>query len=158
MRFIGNIIWFVIGGWYLALTWFVGGVLFALTIVGLPLFRASIEMGKMSAFPFGKDVVHINELENRESDAVSKAAGTIGFIVNIIWACTVGTVLFLFYILAGIGSCITIIGIPFGIQSFKLAGISFWPIGRRVVTIEMAKAVREKVAQRELEKIQNKTP
>ena len=155
MRFIGNIVWFIFGGWYLALTWFVGAVLFALTIIGIPLTKAAIEMGKMSAFPFGKDVVHIKDLENRDHNATG---GTLGFIVNLIWASTVGIVLFLFYIVAGIASCITIIGIPFGIQSFKLAGISFWPVGRRVVTIEMAKAVREKVAQRELEKMQNPQP
>ena len=158
MRFIGNIIWFIFGGWYIAITWFLGAVLFAITIVGLPLTRAAIEMGKMSAFPFGKDVVHIRDIENKDGDAATATAGTIGFIVNLIWACTAGILLFSFYILAGCISCATLIGIPFGIQSFKLAGISFWPVGRRVVTIEMAKAVREKVAQRQLEKMQNPNP
>ena len=65
-------------------------------------------------------------------------------------------ILFLGYLVAGILSCITIILIPFGLQSFKLAGISFWPVGRRVVTKEMAKLVRERAAAKSLDKIQGK--
>ena len=55
------------------------------------------------------------------------------------------------YLTAGIITCITIIGIPFGIQAFKLAGISFWPVGRRVVTKEMAVTLRQRAASKELD-------
>ncbi len=65
MRFAGNIIWFVLGGWYIALLWLVGGVVFALSIVGLPLTIAAFQMAKLSAWPFGQDVVHVRELDGR---------------------------------------------------------------------------------------------
>ena len=151
MRFIGNIIWFVFGGWYLAITWLIGAVLFAITIIGLPITRACIEMAKMSAFPFGKDVVHIREMDLKDLSGATAVTGTIGFIANIIWALSFGWLLFLMYLVAGIICCITIICIPFGIQSFKLAGISFWPVGRRVVTKEMAEEVRRRAASKKLD-------
>ncbi len=151
MRFAGNVIWFVCGGAVLALIWLLGAAVFAISIIGLPLTRAAIEMAKMSAFPFGKDVVHVRELDRKGVTATTATTGTIGFIFNVLWACTFGIVLFFSYIIAGIINCITIIGIPFGIQSFKLAGISFWPVGRRVVSIELAKAVREENARMQLQ-------
>ena len=151
MRFIGNIIWFVFGGWALAITWFLGAILFAITIIGLPITKAAIEMAKMSAFPFGKDVVHIREMDLKDLSGATAVTGTIGFIANIIWALSFGWLLFLMYLVAGIICCITIICIPFGIQSFKLAGISFWPVGRRVVTKEMAEEVRRRAASKKLD-------
>ena len=155
MRMVGNVIWFVFGGWYLALLWLLGAVVFAITIIGLPLTRSAIEMAKMSAFPFGKDVVHINDLEGDEGG--NALSGTIGFIFNVLWLLIIGWALFVLYIVAGIISCITIILIPFGLQSFKLAGIGLWPVGRRVVTKEMADIVRKQIAQRNIDKIQGKT-
>ena len=143
MRFAGNIIWFVLGGWYTALAWLIGAGLFAISIVGLPLTRAALEMAKMTAWPFGKDVVHIRELDAKSVNTKTAATGTIGFVFNVIWACTFGVLLFVLYLIAGVLCCLTIIGIPFGIQSFKLAGISFWPVGRRVVSLEMAKQARK---------------
>lgn len=142
MRFAGNAIWFVLGGWYISLLWLIGAGLFALTIVGLPLTRAAIEMAKMSAWPFGKEVVHIRDLDDRKLDAVTATTGTIGFIFNVIWALSFGVLLFLCYLLAGVLCFFTIIGIPFALQSWKLAGISLWPVGRRVVTVELADLVR----------------
>lgn len=155
MRFAGNVIWFVLGGWYTALIWIIGGGIFALSIIGLPLTRAAIEMAKMSAWPFAKEVVHIRELDRKQLTAATAATGTIGFIFNVIWACTFGITLFLAYLVAGVLCCLTLIGIPFGIQSFKLAGISFWPVGRRVVTSEVAALVREEKAKDTLAKHRN---
>lgn len=66
MRFAGNVIWFLLGGAVTALLWLIGAVVFAITIIGLPLTRSAIEMAKLSAFPFGKDVVHIRELDGRD--------------------------------------------------------------------------------------------
>jgi len=154
MRFFGNILWFVFGGWYLALTWLVGAVLFAITIIGLPLTRAAFEMAKLSAFPFGKEVVHVRELDEKGVTATTAMTGTIGFIFNVLWAISFGWALFLMYVVAGVLSCLTIILIPFGLQSFKLAGISFWPVGRRVVTKEMAQIVRQRAAEKKVNKIQ----
>lgn len=150
MRFAGNVIWFVLGGAFTAVIWLVGAAVFAISIVGLPLSRAAFEMAKMSAFPFGKDVVHIRELDAKGLSATTAATGTIGFIANVIWALTFGWVLFLSYLVAGVLNCLTLIGIPFGIQSFKLAGISFWPVGRRVVSLELAKVARKENAKSQL--------
>ncbi|MEQ9379596.1 MAG: YccF family protein [Pirellulales bacterium] len=153
MRFVGNVIWFVFGGAVIALIWLVGAVVFAISIIGLPLSRSAIEMAKLSAWPFGKDVVHVRDLDARKLSAVTATTGTIGFITNVVWACTFGIVLFLSYLVAGVINCLTIIGIPFGLQSFKLAGISFWPVGRRVVSVELARAAREANAQAQLAKM-----
>jgi uncharacterized membrane protein YccF (DUF307 family) len=152
MRFAGNVIWFVLGGWYTALFWLVGAAVFAITIVGLPLTIAALQMAALSAWPFGKEVVHIRELDGKGVTLATATTGTIGFVVNVIWAMTFGVLLFLSYLLAGILCCITIIGIPFGLQAFKLAGISLWPVGRRVVTIEMATLARQDAAQAKLDK------
>lgn len=143
MRVAGNAIWFVFGGAISALIWLLGGVLFAVSIVGLPLSRSAFEIAKMSAFPFGKDVVHIRELDRKGVTAATAVTGTVGFLFNILWLITFGWVLFLTHLLAGILCCLTIIGIPFGLQSFKLAGIALWPVGRRVVPVELANAARD---------------
>ena len=153
MRFVGNVIWFVFGGAILALVWLMGAVVFAISIVGLPLTRAALEMAKMSAFPFGKTVVHVRELDGKELSATTAATGTIGFIFNILWAFTFGITLFFGYIIAGIFNCLTIIGIPFGLQAFKLAAISLWQVGRRVVSLELADAARNRNALKQLDAI-----
>lgn len=155
MRFVGNVIWFVFGGAVLAVVWLIGAVLFAVTIVGLPLSRAAIEMAKISAFPFGKTVVHVRELDAKGLTATTAVTGTIGFIANVIWATTFGVALFIGYLVAGVFNCLTIIGIPFGLQSFKLAALSFWPVGRRVVSLELAKVAREENAKAQLAQIRS---
>ena len=68
------------------------------SIVGLPVTRAAIEMAKLSAFPFGKDVVHIRELDAKEFSKMTAAIGTIGFIANVVWLVTFGAGLFLIYL------------------------------------------------------------
>lgn len=155
MRFAGNVIWFFLGGLLISIFWIFAAIVFALTIVGLPLSRAAIEMAKMTFAPFGKDVVHVRELDAKGLSAKTAATGSIGFIANLVWALTFGWVLSLSYIVAGILNCFTIIGIPFGVQAFKLAGISFWPVGRRVVSIELANAAREANAKARLEKLRS---
>jgi len=158
MRFAGNVIWFVLGGGVTALIWLIGAGVFALSIVGLPLTRAAVEMARLSAWPFGREVVHIRDLDGKGPSATTVATGTIGFVANVVWACTFGIALFLAYLVAGVVNCLTIIGIPFGLQSFKLAGISLWPVGRRVVTRELADLVRRDKAAATLEKYREGRP
>ncbi len=157
MHFAGNVIWFVFGGAVIALFWLIGAALFALSIVGLPIARAAIEMAKLSAFPFGKDVVHVRELDAKGLTTTTAITGTVGFIANLVWAATFGTILFFSYLVAGVLNCVTIIGIPFGLQSFKLAGISFWPVGRRVVSVELANVARKENAKAQLAQIRNRS-
>lgn len=150
MRFAGNIIWFVLGGWLTAIVWLLGAAVFAASIVGLPLTRAAIEMAKLSAWPFGKDVVHIRDLDQKGLSATTAVTGAVGFVFNLLWAVTFGLALFLLYVFYGVLSCLTLIGIPFGLQAFKLAGISLWPVGRRVVTVELAQLARSEAAAQKL--------
>jgi uncharacterized membrane protein YccF (DUF307 family) len=157
MRFAGNVIWFVLGGWYTALIWLIGAAIFAISIVGLPLTIAALQMASLSAWPFGREVVHVRELDGKGLTATTAVTGTVGFIVNVLWALTFGWVLFLAYLLAGVLCCLTIIGIPFGLQSFKLAGISLWPVGRRVVTVELATLAREEAAREKFAKYRGAT-
>ncbi|MCX8509663.1 MAG: YccF family protein [Rhodobacteraceae bacterium] len=153
MRFAGNVIWFVIAGAPTALFWLLGAALFALSIVGLPLTRAAFEMAKLTAWPFGKDVVHIRELDGKELSAKTAVTGTIGLIFNLLWACSFGIFMFIYYILIGVFFCATIILIPFGLQCFKLAGLSLWPVGRRVVDSELATLARTTNAQARLDRM-----
>ena len=152
MRFAGNVIWFVLGGWYTALLWLIGAAVFAISIIGLPLTIAALQMASLSAWPFGREVVHIRELDGKGLSATTAMTGTVGFIVNVIWACTFGWVLFLAYLVGGVLTCLTLIGIPLGLQAFKLAGISLWPVGRRVVTVELATLARQEAAKEKFEK------
>ena len=153
MRLVGNVIWFVFGGAVTALMWIIAGARFALTIIGLPLTRSAFEMAHMSAFPFGKEVVHVREIDGRGLSPTTALTGTVGLVFNILWLVTAGWVLFLSYLVSGILCCLTIIGIPFGIQAFKLAGISLWPVGRRVVTKEFAAEMRRRNAATSLDRL-----
>ncbi|MQV32031.1 YccF family protein [Sinorhizobium meliloti] len=152
MRFAGNVIWFVFGGAAIAALWLIGAMAFApLALIKVPIARAALEMARMSAFPFGKDVIHIRELDGRQLSASTAAAGTFNFLFNALWACTFGWMLFLGYLFAGALNCIFIITIPFALQSFKLAGLSFWPVGYRVVPVELAQEARKRNAQQKLD-------
>ena len=152
MRLAGNVIWFVFGGAFTALLWLLGAAVFALSIVGLPLTRAAIEMAKLSAFPFGKDVVHVRELDGKGLTATTAVTGTVGFIFNVLWLLTFGLALCLSYLLLGVIYCITIIGIPFGLQHLKLAVLTLAPVGKTIVDKEVAAAVRGEAAQDALNK------
>lgn len=152
MRSTGNVIWFVLFGWHLALAWLLAGAVFAISIVGIPLTRAAIEMAKISAFPFGKEIVHVRDLDKKGLTGATATTGTIGFVFNVLWMITFGWVLFVYYLLVGVLACFTLILIPFGLQAFKLAAISFWPVGRRVVPIEVAQVVRGEKADQMISK------
>ena len=165
MRLFGNIIWFIFGGWILALSWLIGAVIFACTIIGLPVSRSAFEIAKMSAFPFGKEVVHIRELDGKGLTVTTGISGPIGFIFNILWFLIFGIALFflnlavgLVNMIIGIIICCTIILIPlgliqiaFGVASLKLATVSLWPVGRRVVSKELAQAAKQRNAERQLD-------
>lgn len=157
MRFAGNVIWFVLGGWYIALIWLLGAAIFAISIIGIPLTIAALQMASLSAWPFGREVVHVRELDGKGVTATTAVTGTVGFVVNVVWALTFGWVLFLSYLFSGVLCCLTLIGIPLGLQAFKLAGISLWPVGRRVVTVELATLARQEAAKEKFAKYRGAT-
>jgi uncharacterized membrane protein YccF (DUF307 family) len=139
MRAIGNLLWFLLGGVIMGLAWWIIGLIAFITIVGIPWGRACFVIGNFSFFPFGKEAIDRKELTN-ESDIGTSAFGTLG---NIIWFLVAGLWLAIGHVIAAVACFITIIGIPFGIQHLKLAGISIFPIGKTVVTKEVAKAALE---------------
>jgi uncharacterized membrane protein YccF (DUF307 family) len=87
----------------------------------------------------------VDELEPGSKNALMNTGGTL---LNILWLIFFGWWLCLMHIVAGIAQCITIIGIPVGIANFKIAAIALWPVGRRVVPVEVARAAREANARR----------
>jgi uncharacterized membrane protein YccF (DUF307 family) len=145
MRTVLNILNFVLGGFLTTLGWLLATVFSVVLIITLPLTRSCWEITKLSLFPFGNEAVHVDELEPGSKSSVMNAGGAL---LNIVWFVLFGWWLCLTHILAGIAQCITIIGIPVGIANFKIAAIALWPVGRRVVPVEVARAARETNARR----------
>lgn len=129
LRLIANILWFILGGALMGLAWWLFGLLAMLSIVGIPWARASFVIGNFTFFPFGKEAVS-REIINQQSDIGTGIFGSLG---NIIWFIFAGLWLCIAHLIAAFGSFISIIGIPFGIQHVKLAMISLAPIGKTIV-------------------------
>jgi uncharacterized membrane protein YccF (DUF307 family) len=129
VRLILNILWFILGGWISGTLWILAGVLLAITIVGLPWSMAAFRIASFSYWPFGRQVVSRAELSRRGD----LGTGPLGLLLNILWFIFGGWYLALHHIVLGIGLCVTIIGIPFGLQHLKLAIISLAPVGKAVV-------------------------
>lgn len=111
----------------------------------LPLTRSCWEITRLSLLPYGNEAIHVDELEPEAKNSLLNAGGTI---LNILWFMFFGWWLCLMHIFSGIAQCLTIIGIPVGIANFKIAAIALWPVGRRVVSVETARAAREANARR----------
>ena len=148
MRMIGNFLWFILGGIFMGISWWIMGLICFISIVGIPWGKACFVIGQFTFFPFGKEAISREELHQ------AKDIGTSGFgvIGNIIWFLLFGLWLAIAHIMNAIACFITIIGIPFGIQHLKLAGIALFPIGQTIVDKEVAAEVRmqnakEKVSQ-----------
>ncbi|HCV23216.1 MAG TPA: YccF domain-containing protein [Candidatus Latescibacteria bacterium] len=141
MRLIGNIIWFVFGGLEMAFAWFCVGCIAAITIVGLPWTRSCFVMALFHLWPFGREAISRRELTGE----VDLGTGIIGTIGNILWL-PLGLILAIGHVISAFLCFITIIGIPFGIQHLKLAGLAFFPIGRTIVPKEEAEEARRRNA------------
>ena len=135
LRFLGNVIWFLLGGFVLGVVWCIYGLIALVTIVGIPWSRACFVIAGFCFFPFGRTAIRRDVLTGHEDIGT----GALGFLGNVIWFIVAGFWLAIGHILSGIACCLTVIGIPFGIQHFKLAGISLAPIGMTVVPIEVAR-------------------
>jgi len=146
MRTGANILWFILGGWLAALEWYFAAVIMTLSIIGLPWARACWELGTMSLMPFGRDVVAHSEL----AGGSNLALGTFRLIANLIWL-PLGIVLAVTHAIHGAILFCTLIGIPLSLQAFKLAGLSLSPVGKRVVTVELARAARTANAEAQLQ-------
>lgn len=138
MRLLGNVLWFIFGGFVMGLAWWLVGLLAFVSIIGIPWGRACFVIGSFSFFPFGKEAISRDEL-TQEHDIGTGALGVIG---NVIWFIVAGLWLAIGHLMAALCCFITIIGIPFGIQHLKLAGIALFPIGKTVVSKEVLMGAR----------------
>ena len=118
MRLLGNILWLILGGLVIAFGWLVIGLVLCITVIGIPLGLQAFKMASLTLTPFGKTVVY--------------GGGVGSTLVNILWVVLVGWWMAVSYLFAGVANCITIIGIPFGIQSFKMAKLALWPFGAEI--------------------------
>lgn len=125
MRLLGNIIWFVFGGFVMGLAWWVGGVVIAITIIGIPFSVAAFRIGTLSFWPFGREVV--------DWPAMSETRTVLDLIGNVIWILLCGLWLALGHLIWALLLAITIIGIPFALQHVKLAKLSLMPFGKEIV-------------------------
>lgn len=131
MRTIGNILWFILGGFVMGLGWWLAGILCAITIVGIPWAKACFVIGQFAFWPFGQLAVD-RALVNGEGDIGTGALGTVG---NVLWFVFAGVWLAIGHLLAALACFVTIIGIPFGWQHLKLAGLAVAPIGKTIVPV-----------------------
>ena len=120
MKTVGNILWLAICGVWLSLGWLFWAALLAITIVGLPFARQCLKLARFSLWPFGRTIV---------KDPSATELGVIGAVLWII----PGILMAIGYVVAGALLCITIIGIPFGVQSIKMAGLALQPFGKKVI-------------------------
>lgn len=139
MRTVLNILNFVLGGFFTTLGWLLATAVSVILIFTLPLTRSCWEITKLSLLPFGNEAVHVDDLYPDRKNALLSTGGTL---LNIVWFLLFGWWLCLSHIAAGIVQCVTIIGIPVGIANFKIAAIALWPVGRRVVPVEVAQQMR----------------
>ncbi|WP_139650870.1 YccF domain-containing protein [Raoultibacter phocaeensis] len=119
MSILGNILWFIFAGLWQGLSWILVGCLWCITIVGIPVGLQCFKMAGLAFLPFGKEVEY--------------GGGVPSALANILWLIFGGVFLALEALLNGVVLCITIIGIPFGLQCFKQAKLALMPFGAEVM-------------------------
>lgn len=122
MSILGNLVWLLFGGIIIAIQYFIGSIVLMITIVGIPFGLQTLKMASMAIWPFGRD-----------TRVDVRASGCLYIIMNIIWLLAGGLWIALSHAFFGALLCITIIGIPFGLQHFKLTAIALSPFGRDII-------------------------
>ena len=122
MRVLLNLLWIIFGGLLSALGWVITGCIWCITIIGIPVGLQCFKLSSISLNPFGKEVRHDD-------------AGAVSFLLNVLWFIFGGSELTLSNFILGVLLCITIVGIPFGKQFFKIAGLALHPFGAEVERI-----------------------
>ena len=123
MRILLNILWFIFGGLISAIGWLLVGAGWCVTIVGIPVGIQCFKLSSISLNPFGKEVYH--------------NGSSVSFLLNILWFIFGGILLALINFLIGLILCVTIIGIPFGKQFFKIASLALQPFGASVERVHV---------------------
>ena len=121
MRLILNLIWLILCGWWIAILYFLAGIIAFILIITIPFGIAAWRIASYALWPFGRSIVR------------RPSAGIGSLIGNIIWIILLGWELALGHLFAGIALCLTIIGIPLGLANFKLIPISLLPLGVEIV-------------------------
>jgi uncharacterized membrane protein YccF (DUF307 family) len=127
-----NLAWILFGGLWMAAGWVIAAIIMAITIIGIPWARAAFNIAAYTLLPFGQRAVPRDAYTGREDIGT----GALGLLGNIIWFVLAGWWLALLHVITAIGLAITLIGIPFAWAHLKLAVISLWPIGKRIVSNE----------------------
>ena len=121
LRLLLNVVWLVLQGWIRALAYLLAGVIACLLIITIPFGIASFRLAGFVLWPFGRTTVR------------ARGAGAASAIGNLLWFLVAGWWLAVIHVVSGIAFCVTIVGIPFGVASFKLAAVGLFPLGKRVV-------------------------
>ncbi len=118
MKILGNLIWLICGGFISGISWFLAGLFWCITIIGIPYGLQCFKFASLAFTPFGKEIAY--------------GQGLTSFLVNFIWLIFFGIPMALENFFLGCICCLTIIGIPFGLQFFKIARLSLMPFGATV--------------------------
>jgi uncharacterized membrane protein YccF (DUF307 family) len=124
MNLLGNIIWLVFGGLVIAVEYLISSLLMMATIVGIPFGIQTLKLAGLALWPFGK-----------ETRVVTSSSGCLSTLMNIIWILVGGIWISLSHVFFGLILAITIIGIPFAKQHFKLAVLAMTPFGREIIEV-----------------------
>ena len=131
MTLLLNILWFIFGGFFAGMAWVVGGLLLAITVVGLPWAGAAFRIAGFTFAPFGRQVVDRRAVTGRDD----LGTGPLGAVLNVAWFLFAGWYIALAHLVIALAQCVTIIGIPFALQHLKLAVIALAPVGRAVIPV-----------------------
>jgi uncharacterized membrane protein YccF (DUF307 family) len=126
VRTIGNVLWFLLAGVWLAIGYVVAGLIAFVLIITIPFGIAAFRLAGFVVWPFGRTAVW------------RRQAGAWSLIGNVVWVLLLGWELALLHLIAGLILCVTIIGIPFGIACWKMVPLALLPLGREVVPIDQA--------------------
>ncbi|MBO5563102.1 MAG: YccF domain-containing protein [Bacteroidales bacterium] len=122
MKFLGNLVWLVLGGLLVSIIYILSGLVLCITVVGIPFGLQLIKFGRYAFWPFGHEVV------NRSGEP-----GCLSIVMNLVWILLGWWEVAIVHLVFGLLFCITIVGVPFGIQHFKLALASVFPFGKEIV-------------------------
>ena len=125
VRIVLNVLWLVLAGIWLGISYVIAGVLLAITIIGIPFAKQAFKLARYSLWPFGRTLV--------QSSTRHKGISVVG---NILWFVLAGWWLALEHLILGALLCLTIIGIPLGVGSFKMAAAALVPFGRQIVKLD----------------------
>ncbi len=121
MGCLGNFIWFICGGFISGLGWILSGILWCITIIGIPVGMQCFKFAELAFFPFGKEIRY--------------GGGAGSLLLNIIWIIVTGIPMAVASLIFGAILCVTVIGIPFGLQHFKIAKLALMPFGSTIERI-----------------------